>query len=284
MEKSVPNEDEDAKNAKKRFKENFQTIKFKVSIVQPKNGTVPDFALFIKDDLHSPEAIPPSHHAGKYLTYIKGDKTKKFFSKEGIAFNQKEFFLCENALNLKEDRNLPLEMARISVSREPDEDDDSSEEFEDVQIQDIDEENVVDDEFSDQVSKSDSNESRPNVFNMGQSARKVSWGAPNRENSGSSLSSGGVNIFGRAAEKVVSIEKKKKKSDKKKRSKEASTKTNVDILDDLLHSSGRGGSRGTSRGRGSSRGRGRIAGPLPGSIGVTRGKVTGPLPSTSRGT
>jgi hypothetical protein len=126
------------------------------------------------------------------------------------------------------------------------------------------------------VSKFDSNESQPNVFNMGQSARKVSWGAPNRENSGSSLSSGGVNIFGRAAEKVVSIEKKK--SDKKKRSKEVSTKTNVDILDDLLHSSGRGGSRGTSRGRG------RIAGPLPGSSGVTRGKVTGPLPSTSRGT
>ena len=283
IEKSTPKENEDIKNAKKRFKDNFKTIKLKVEIIQPKNGTVPDFALFIKDDLHSPEAIPPSNHAGKYLTYIKGDITKKFFSKRGIAFNMQEFFLCENALDLKEDRNLPLEMARISVSRESDESDDSTEE--DVQIPVIDEENVVvDDECSDQLSKSDSNESEPNVFNMGQSARKVSWGAPMRENSGSSSSSGGVNIFGRAAEKEVSAEKKKKKADKKKRSKEASAKTTVDILDDSLHRSGCWGSSGTSRGRGSKRGRGRIPGPLPGSSGVTRGKATGTLPSTSRGT
>ena len=61
------------------------------------------------------------------------------------------------------------------------------------------------------MSKSDSNESQPDVFYMGQSARKVSWGVPLRENSGSFSSSGGVNIFGRAAEKVVSVEKKKKK-------------------------------------------------------------------------
>ena len=174
-------------------------------------------------------------------------------------------------------------MARISVSRESDESDDSTEE--DVQIPVIDEENVVvDDECSDQLSKSDSNESEPNVFNMGQSARKVSWGAPMREHSGSSSSSGGVNIFGRAAEKEVSAEKKKKKADKKKRSKEASAKTTVDILDASLHRSGCLGSSGTIRGRGSKRGRGGIPGPLPGSSGVTRGKATGTLSSTSRGT
>ena len=57
-----------------------------VGIVQSKNGTGLDFALFIKDDLYLPEVIPPTNHAGKYLTYIKGDITKKFFLKERNCF------------------------------------------------------------------------------------------------------------------------------------------------------------------------------------------------------
>ena len=45
------------------------------------------------------------------------------------------------------------------------------------------------------------------------------------------MSSGGVNVYGRAAEKTISKEKKKKKLEKKKRSKDAAKKTSVDILE-----------------------------------------------------
>jgi hypothetical protein len=62
-------------------------------------------------------------------------------------------------------------------------------------------------------------------------ARRVSWAAPDRESSESDMSSGGVNVYGRGAEKTISKEKKKKKLEKKKRSKDAAKKTSVDILE-----------------------------------------------------
>jgi len=88
--------------SKKGFKENFLTIKFKLSDIQSRAGTVPDFALFIKDDVHSPDATNAAAYAGKYLTYIKGDITNKFFSHSGISFNQDEFFLCKNQIDFTE--------------------------------------------------------------------------------------------------------------------------------------------------------------------------------------
>ena len=60
-----------------------------------------------------------------------------------------------------------------------------------------------------------------NIFDMSAHAKRVSWGAPERENSESSQSSGGVLVHGRGAEKEVSKEKKIKKASNKKRAKAA---------------------------------------------------------------
>ena len=91
------------KASKKGFKDNFLTIKFKLSEIQSKAGTVPDFALFAKDDIHSPDATNAASYAGKYLTFIKGDLTNKFFSHSGISFNQDEFFICKNEIDFTEE-------------------------------------------------------------------------------------------------------------------------------------------------------------------------------------
>ena len=60
-----------------------------------------------------------------------------------------------------------------------------------------------------------------NIFDMSAHAKRVSWGAPERENSESTQSSGGVLVHGRGAEKEVSKEKKIKEASNKKRAKES---------------------------------------------------------------
>ena len=64
-------------------------------------------------------------------------------------------------------------------------------------------------------------------------AQRVSWGAPNRENSENYESSGGVRVYGRGAEKSMSKEKKKKRADCKKRGKASSSRTRTDVLDSV---------------------------------------------------
>merc|ERR1712179_14414 len=87
---------------KKGFKENTLTVKFKLSEIHAKAGTFPDFALFIKDNVHSPDVRNAANYAGKYITFIKGNLADKFFTEEGISFDPKEFFICENGVDLTE--------------------------------------------------------------------------------------------------------------------------------------------------------------------------------------
>ena len=61
------NENETAKKseaAKRGFKNNFLTVKFKLSSLQFKAGKVPDFALFVKDDVHEVTGTRSAKHAG----------------------------------------------------------------------------------------------------------------------------------------------------------------------------------------------------------------------------
>ena len=81
------------------MKDNFLTIKVKLSTLHTKAGTIPDFALFVKDSLYDPKNNHPAPFAGKYLTYIKGDICTKFFSKEGISYKPSDFFICDNAFD-----------------------------------------------------------------------------------------------------------------------------------------------------------------------------------------
>ena len=92
--------------AKKGFKDNFLNVKFKLSDIQVRANQLPDFALFIKDDLHKPTSRNPVGHAGKYITYIKGDIRDKFFSKDGISFHPDDYYIRKNELDLTEDQLL----------------------------------------------------------------------------------------------------------------------------------------------------------------------------------
>ena len=88
-----------SKVAKKKFKNNFLTIKFKLSSLQQKVGEVPDFALIVKDNVHEVTATNSAKHAGKYLAFVKGDIGKKFLSEQGISYNPEMFYLCENEID-----------------------------------------------------------------------------------------------------------------------------------------------------------------------------------------
>ena len=69
--------------AKKGFKDNFQTLKFKISSINSRNGSCPDCALFGFDNVHNPDARPSAPHPGKYVTYTKGPISTQFFFKKG---------------------------------------------------------------------------------------------------------------------------------------------------------------------------------------------------------
>lgn len=256
------------KNAKKRFKDNVVTVKFKLSILQSKVGTIPDFAIFIKDDIHDRNAKPPAGHAGKYITFAKGNIADKFFSEEGISFNQNEFFICKNEIDLEENRSLPpMKRVNRSPSGAGEGEDlgtSASEAHALVGEPEVGGEDSEEEEDDGNLIQTDSDISdNPDIYNMAASARKVAWGAPEREHSSSS-SSRGVNIYGRGAEKVTSVKKKKKRCNERKRAKEASAMSKTDILDSetnqlrsVLKKRDTGSSRGTSRGRGrGGRGRG----------------------------
>ena len=259
--------------AKKGFKDNFLTVKFKLSEIQAKAGTCPDFALFIKDNVHSPDVRNAAKHAGKYLAFMKGDIGDKFFSKKGISFHPKEYFLCQNEVNLSEDKFLPLKKANLAgtslaavIQQLEGVQSESEEEVSDGNSDDNSEEESDEEERSDSDAEEDVG---VDVYNTGKTAKKVSWGAPTRDDSENSGSSAGVRVYGRGAEKSISKEKKKKKADRKKHMKEASNKTRVDLLDNeefneaaqfskrvTVSSKGSRGARQTSKGasRGASQG------------------------------
>ena len=247
---------------KKNFKSDFITIKFKISQTHLRAQTVPDFALFVLDNVHSPDAVPPSQHAGKYMTYINGSMADKFFA-EGITYDPNKFFICKDEVGWKEDRDLPFvktrEIARKATKKksipEP------RIEVEDSDSEPDSESPLRDTSSSEEVSGDDSPDDDVDIFNMQQHAKSVSWGTPARNNSDDSDSSAGVRVFGRAAEKSVSAEKKKKRAAKKKHAKTSLRRTRTDILDSPEFSINRpdpSGSRGNDRGKGrSGRGRGK---------------------------
>ena len=221
--------------AKKGFKANVITVKFKLSEIQVKAGQVPDFALFVKNDVHDHKAPNAANHAGKYISYVKGDIADIFYN-QGISYNPKKFYMCENELDLDEDKLGPLQMTKksseqkskskkrsidapITITEDDDTPDDTSENSEE--------------EEEDKENSSSSYDTDCDIFNMRKVAKVVSWGAPDKESSESSGSSGGVIVYGRSAEKSVDKRKKKKKADMKKRSKESNKKTSVDVLDSL---------------------------------------------------
>ena len=78
--------------AKKGFKDSFQTLKFKISSINSRNGSCPDFALFVFDNVHNPDARPSAPHAGKYLTYTKALISTQFFFKRAFATIPKTSF------------------------------------------------------------------------------------------------------------------------------------------------------------------------------------------------
>ena len=263
--------------AKKGFKDNVLTVKFKLSSIQMKAGKTPNFAIFIKDYLHHPEARNAAGHAGKYITYMKGDICDDFFSKKGIKFHPDHFFICKNDTDLIEDKLLPLQKANIS-------DQPCSKPEDIVRSKHVAETEVVkrkDDHENDtdidtsRDSKSDTAEEDIDIYNMGRTAKKVSFGAPIPDESEESFSSAGVVVYGRGAEKTISQEKKEKKREKKKHMKDSSAKTRLDILEnDGFIAMERGLGRGRGRGKVGARDRGR---------GPGRGRSEGQGKSRSRG-
>ena len=237
-----------AATIKKTFKQNTLTIKFKIHDIQQKAGKDPDFALFIKDNIHDPKALPPCPTASKYITYTKGSLSKKFFSKAGISYHRcpQDFFLCSNEIDFTENKNevvrkAPKEKQVVQEIASDDSSDDSS-----------------DTSVGSHNSKSDTDSDV-------QGPKKVVFGFPQRDVSEEeSDSSGGVNVYGRAAQRTISREKKAKKDARKKHAKDSASKTRVDILEKFKENAGQAsrgkggkGVRGGKGGKGGKGGRGR---------------------------
>ena len=205
--------------SKKGFKDQFLTVKFNVSQMQPLAGASQDFLVFVKDNVHSPDARPAALHAGKYVTFGKGEIFDQFLSHQGLKSNPHDFFFCANEVDFIEDRTIPFVNAKrtapVATAKKAPKQSEPEE--------------ILSSESEDKSEKSDS-DIEHDLLDV-HPARRVSWAAPDRESSESDMSSGGVNVYGRGAEKTISKEKKKKKLEKKKRSKDAAKKTSVDILE-----------------------------------------------------
>ena len=231
---------------KKAFKNNVLTVKFKISGIQAKAGKSPDFALFIKDDVHEINSKNTARHAGKYISYVKGDIQQKFYSKQGISYDPKIFYVCDNEIDFEEDKR-PVYLHEKSVNMEITETCQPQ-----VSCVSEKEDSVDDVESLTRMSSSDSRSEKSfNIYNMKKTARRVSWGAPSFEHSDDSFSSGGVHVYGRGAEKSIDSRKKAKRSKDKIRCKESMERTSSDLLRTVRSQQKR--SRGKGRG-----GRGRL--------------------------
>ena len=206
--------------AKKGFKRNFLTVKFKLSGIQLKSGTIPDFALFVKDNVHEKTATNSAKHAEKYLSFVKGEIGERFYSEKGISYDPKDFFICENDVDLEEDKITPFtQKSKKTLARN----------IKVVQM------SVEDSETTSEIESDE--DIATDVFNMKKVAKKVhcpgSFIAPERQQSEDSESSGDVNIYGAAVDKKIDQKKKQRQLENKKRSKESADRTGTDILDSV---------------------------------------------------
>ena len=54
-----------------------------------------------------------ARHAGKYISYVKGDIQQKFYSKQGISYDPKIFYVCDNEIDFEEDKDLCIYMKNL---------------------------------------------------------------------------------------------------------------------------------------------------------------------------
>ena len=268
--------------AKKNFKSNFLTVKFKLSEMQIKAGKVPDFALFVKNDVHDHKAPNSANHAGKYVSYVKGNIANTFFTK-GICYNPDDLFICGNEVDLQED-SCPMFKKKSSATTRNDRTKNVTKIRQKTQTiiipessdaSDTSEEEGEDESDAQKSSSGGSDvESELDLFDMARVATVVRCpGTPsNRESSCSSESSGGVKVYGRGAEKPPNKEKKKRKAALKKRGKESAKRTATDLLDsfELVVEKGAGPSNRTGVGKGQGKG-----GKETGKGKVGKGKASG---------
>ena len=74
------------------FKELTNTIKKKLKELGPKLGVTNEFALFIRDQVHDPNAKPVSPMAGKIVSFLAGSLGDQFHG-EGIKYKPGEFHI-----------------------------------------------------------------------------------------------------------------------------------------------------------------------------------------------
>ena len=70
---------------------------------------MPNFALFLQDNVHNPRAKPASPLAGKTLAYLAGSLKDEFFT-NGLHYDPKKVYLLANAENMDEDEALAWRM------------------------------------------------------------------------------------------------------------------------------------------------------------------------------
>ena len=194
--------------AKKGFKDNVLTIKFKLSDIQVKAGQIPDFALFVKDDVHKSTSKNAASHANKYITYIDGDISNKFFGK-GISYNPDEYFICKNEIDLTEEKVISLDKRKISKAVK------KSVGKTVILRGDISSGNEsFSEENESQViegcTESESESENIDIYQVGKTAKKMRWGPPSRQSSESSESSGGVNVYGRG---LINLQPRRKRAE-----------------------------------------------------------------------
>ena len=88
------------------------SVKFNVLQVQPLAGANQVFLVFVKDNVHSPDARPAALHAGKYVNFGKGEIFDQFLSHQGLKSNPHDFFFCANEVDFIEDRTIPFVNAK----------------------------------------------------------------------------------------------------------------------------------------------------------------------------
>lgn len=213
--------------ARKAFLNVFRTLKKKLDNLHSKNGQVPDFALIVKNSVQPSNVKNAARSAGKYLTFTKGSLSDRIFSQDGIKFHPDEYFVCKNADTMMEERNLPFQKSMQNSDDVPN--NKKKKEIKEATVID-DEEESSESSISDEKSESSQIDEEFDLFNAAKTARKVSWGAPERD-SVTSDSSGGARQYGRGAEKAKDKRHAKKKEMKKKHLKAASEKGKDDILD-----------------------------------------------------
>ena len=77
------------------WRNQFLTLKKKVSGMQIEAGAEPNFLIIMMNNVQDPNASNPSKSAGKYLTYGEGTIKEKFIS-EGLQLDESYFLLANN--------------------------------------------------------------------------------------------------------------------------------------------------------------------------------------------